>query len=148
MRDIELFLGELAGLGEEQGDEDFAVADSLVVFVLQAGFRHGIEKVFPANDLEIEARFRELVVPLAEIEFEFVPVVAELGGGCEKDANLYEGTMRLARSCAQAGSLSALMPSNSSSTSTSLKLRSHCTFEIVVLLAPEQSFLFEEIRIR
>jgi hypothetical protein len=49
--DVELFLGELASLGEEQADKDIAGADSFVVLVLQASFGHGVKKVSPANDL-------------------------------------------------------------------------------------------------
>lgn len=49
--DFELFFGELPGLGEEQANEDVAVANGLVVFVLQASIRHGVEEVLPSNDL-------------------------------------------------------------------------------------------------
>jgi hypothetical protein len=50
VRDVELLLGELAGLGEEQADKDIAGADSFVVLVLQASFGHGVKEVFPSND--------------------------------------------------------------------------------------------------
>jgi hypothetical protein len=84
---IELFFSKLAGLGEEQADEDIAAADSLVVLILQASIRHGVKEVFPSNDLKIEPFLEELVIPLPKVEVECVPIALKLGGS-EKEANL------------------------------------------------------------
>src|SRR5262249_50719243 len=74
VRDVELFLSELASLSEEQANEDIAGADSFVVLVLQTRFGHSVKKVFPSNDLEINPLFPELVVLLAKVEIEGIPV--------------------------------------------------------------------------
>jgi hypothetical protein len=46
---VELLFSELAGLGKEQANEDVTVANSLVALVLQAGFGHGVKKIFRSN---------------------------------------------------------------------------------------------------
>src|SRR5215813_8390669 len=53
MCDVELFLRKLAGLGKEHRYENIALADRLVIIVLHASLRHFVEKVLPANDLQI-----------------------------------------------------------------------------------------------
>jgi len=53
MCSIELFLGILSSLGEKQADKNITGFNFLVIFVLQTGFRHGIEKVFPTDYFEI-----------------------------------------------------------------------------------------------
>src|SRR5215469_2009615 len=77
-RNVELFFGELARLGEEQANEDITIADSLVVLILQASFRHGINEVFRANHLQINPFFRQLIVIRAEVQIESVPVLSQL----------------------------------------------------------------------
>ena len=83
-RGLELLLGELPHFGEEQHDKEVALPNGLVVLVLQPGLGDGVEKILPHDELEENAFIDPVLVLAIDEDLEFLAVVAQLGGGSEK----------------------------------------------------------------
>ena len=49
---LKLFTGVLAHLCKKEHHKNIAILNSLIVLVLQAGLRHGIQKVLPYDELK------------------------------------------------------------------------------------------------
>ena len=78
---LEFLFGKAAHLGVEQHHEDVAAANLLVVFVLQARVRQRVEKVFPHDEVEINALIDPLLVLATDQDFEVLAVFLQFGGG-------------------------------------------------------------------
>jgi hypothetical protein len=76
---IGLLLREPTNPRKKETRDDVAIAQGLVVFVLQARLGHGVKEAFPANDLQVEPSRGEHVVLLARVEFERTPVPSQVG---------------------------------------------------------------------
>jgi hypothetical protein len=81
---FELFLGVLADFGPEQHHEDVALCNGLVVLVLQARLRHGVEEVLPDHGFQEHAFADPFLVLATDEDFELVPVLFQFGGGGEE----------------------------------------------------------------
>lgn len=82
---LELLGGVLSDLGEEQQDEQIALANGPVVLVLQAGLRHHVEKIFPHDEFEKDTFGIPLLTLIIDETLEFLPVFLQFRGGREEN---------------------------------------------------------------
>src|SRR5262249_37383991 len=81
---LELFLGVLTDLRAEEHDEDIALANCLVVLVLQASLRHRVEEVIPHNEFEEAAQRNPILVLATDKDLKLLPILFQFRGRSQK----------------------------------------------------------------
>jgi hypothetical protein len=90
---FKLFSCKRADFGRKQHHENVTLADSPVVLILQPGFGHGVDEIFPDHQLDEPAIFVQRFVSAADELFEFLAIIFQLTGRGEE--NFYGSRHRI-----------------------------------------------------